>query len=115
MNNSRLETIYNGLVDIGVELDPFEVWEPSIRLLYKCGKGGVVFHALADNPAIWYVNIFCPGSMPPLLRLRTLLFYAKYSGCNIVAAVVTNSIIVYLLKRMGFNELRTGLWSIRLS
>lgn len=109
--------VYNGLRHIGVYFSTFEEWVESIRFFHKTRTGGVVLNESRNpdekNKGIWYINIYCPESMPTMTEFKYIMDSVNLMGCKYIAAYTFNQKVSILLKHFNFDMVGDGLYSIR--
>jgi len=111
-----LWSIYMGLVNEGIYVDRFEDWVESIRFFHKTETGGITLHEVnPDSPTrIWYVNLYCPNSMPTLQEFRTIITISKLMGCKCLEAFAHNIRVQPILKKLDFKEIDERYYRLKL-
>ena len=112
-----LWAIYIGLIEQGIYVDRFGDWVESIRFYHKTETGGITLHEV--NPAkpthIWYVNLYCPKSMPSMRDFRTVIMASKLMGCECIEAFAHNIRVQPILRKLGFKEVSNRFYRLKLN
>lgn len=110
----KLRLIYDQGIEMGVNMDPIDTWTESIRIFDETETGGVVYRETKRSAQVWFIDMYCPGSMPSLSHFRKVFMKAKYQGCMFLAAILTNPRVEVLAKRLGFKKFEGNLWCLDL-
>lgn len=112
IDNDVAREIYEGLAPLGV-LDAWEEWIARVRILYRARRGGIALVADAQDPEIWWIDLYTPRALPRLDKLRGLIVFAQLAGAHYLAAHATIA-SARLGERMGFQRINDKVFSLKL-
>ncbi|MBA7635747.1 hypothetical protein ES703_43351 [subsurface metagenome] len=111
----KVRTIYNAVCDVDFDLPVFEEWVRTIKIFHETETGGLAFNEDEKELDLWWMNIFCPGSLPKTDVLKWLILLCKEAGCRILATEAPIRAAGRILRMVGFQDLGDNLYALRLN
>ena len=110
MYPSPLSEVYEAMTDLGYEDGNYSDWEKRIQIFHVTQSGGIAFVADPENPAIWWLNAYCPNERPSNNTVRFLMGLAFRSGCEIIRSEIKRAGSAKMLESVGFEKIGESLY-----
>lgn len=111
----KIRTVYDSMDSLGYPMPAFSEWRKSLVYFHPTVNGGLACLKDTEDPRVCWIQVHCPGALPGRETIKVLMILCGVCGCQYLATETRNPLVDRLCGMIGFQNIREGLWSIKLT